>query len=138
MSNNVIIQMQQELDKTRHELTHKHNECARLQDIEKQYGDAQDTIKHLQAELLAKQDKAKTEATARSKEQIEALTVEVEKLKKEAEKNAQLLQQTGDECKELVQRVTQAEAHMKDMAATHQAPKPARTFRKDRIRKSQR
>lgn len=138
MSNSAIKSMQKELDKTRRELAEARSQAARLESSEKNLTAALDTVDTLQKELTEKLDKAKTEATVRAKEQIESLEAENKKLKEEAVRNAELLQQTGDEVKGMVQRLKQAEATMNNMAAEHKARPAPKTYAKDRIRKSQR
>lgn len=134
---NAIFKIQQELDKVRNELTTALSKAARLDSSEKNLEAAMDVIEKLNREQAEKLGEAKTEATIRAKEQIETLTAENKKLKEEAVRNAELLQQTGDEVKEMVQRVKQAELTMKNMAAEHQAPKP-KVAAAPRFRRSQR
>lgn len=135
---NAVFMMQQELDKVRLELSTALSKAAQLESSEKNLEAALDVIDKLNREQAEKLDKAKTESTARAKEQIEELTAENKKLKKEAVANATLLQQTGDEVKEMVQRVKQAELSMRNMAATHSVKPEPKTYKKDRIRRSQR
>lgn len=135
---NAVFKMQQELDKVRLELSTALSKVAQLDSSEKNLEAAMDVIEKLNREQAEKLNKAKTESTVRAKEQIETLTAENKKLKEEAVRNAELLQQTGDEVKGMVQRVKQAELSMKNMAATHQAKPEPKTYKKDRVRRSQR
>ena len=138
MSNEAIKSMQKALDKTRLELTEALSKAARLDSSEENLAVALDVIDKLNREQAEKLDKAKTKATVRAGEQIKELTTKNKKLKEEAVRNAKLLQQTGDEVKEMVQRVKQAELSMKNMAATHYIKPEPKTYKKDRIRRSQR
>ena len=138
MSNEAIKAMQKELDKARSETIKQRKQLLIFQSVQQELNTAKEQIVELTKRLTTDVDEAKTASTLRAKEQIEELRTENARLEAELAANSALLQQTGDEIKEMVQRVTQAESHMKQMAEEHRPAAPTKTYKRDRIRRSQR
>lgn len=138
MSNEALKKMQKELDRSRRDEGKLRNQLLQLQDHPRMLNEAKTEIEELKKQLHTDVAAAKKESTVRAKEQIEQLREENEKLTAELERTKKLLDQTADEVKLSLQKATQAEAHMREMASTQQAQPKAKTYRKDRIRRSQR
>lgn len=139
MSNEQLKAMQKELDKVRAQLNEKRREVISLLPVQQKLVAAEAEIKELKRKLTEDLDKAKTEGTLRAKEQIEELRTTNEALEKDLEATKDLLDNTAHELKDALQKARMAEAHMKQMAEEHvPPPPPPKTYRKDRIRRSQR